>query len=336
MQGVACPESPASSLSGSSQYRHFSPAGNGLHISAMSCPSSSKQTNDHHGWPNHPKLARRTSIGIPTNGAPVSAVMVLILRRPRRSRREAVQEHALVLHHARTSIGPSRVVATLGVRPGRCRAGCRYALPARPGITAAAWARLLLADAKVARKALSGFMDAHDPPSPLMRVSRYGRPFAAMNSRSRSGMVFLPSRTDWGSSPSAIMVIVSNRFQTAWVASSIAFLIPSSYEASAAAVSSPSRASSSGVLRNSCRNSLPAFTSPRRSFAASRAERVASRSAASVSISRSRSATVPVLTQFDDLGDDVAVTPASERGPLPLVVPAAHGIRRVVVEDAAA
>src|ERR1035441_10501335 len=42
------------------------------------------------------------------------------------------------------------------------------------------------------------------------------------------------------------------------------------------------------------------------------------------------------LTQLDDLGDDVAVTPASERGPLPLVIPAAHGIRRVVVEDVAA
>jgi hypothetical protein len=32
--------------------------------------------------------------------------------------------------------------------------------------------------------------------------------------------------------------------------------------------------------------------------------------------------TVPV--QLDDLGDDVAVTPAGERGPLPLVIPAAR------------
>src|ERR1035441_7519287 len=49
-----------------------------------------------------------------------------------------------------------------------------------------------------------------------------------------------------------------------------------------------------------------------------------------------RTAIVSLPVQLDDLGDDMAVTPASERGPLPLVIPAAHGIRRVVVEDVAA
>src|ERR1035437_8200630 len=49
-----------------------------------------------------------------------------------------------------------------------------------------------------------------------------------------------------------------------------------------------------------------------------------------------RTAIVSLPVQLDDLGDDMAVTPASERGPLPLVVPAAHGVRRVVVEHVAA